>query len=153
MLDFTFALLKCSDGGQTWANQPWQVNGFPVLVPVLQGEGISPSLFPLSQEPPGTPQILGCSSPLWGEGCSLLPEMDDLDNPKRCLLGNSELLKASGKNLLKQGHCALEISQKISTVLTEEKCKEKKKGSFKWKGKSEFCFWIFNIKLPLLWCI
>lgn len=76
-----------------------------------------------------------------------------MDNPKRCLPGNPELLKVSGKNLLKEGHGAPEMCRKISTVLTGQKCKEEKKGSLKWKEKSELLSQMFKTKLPLLWCI
>lgn len=71
---FTFALLQCSDGGQTWANQPWQVNGFPVWVPVLQGEESFPSVSPLHRDPRNPPNT-GVLFLLCSEGCSSLPEM------------------------------------------------------------------------------
>lgn len=117
MFDLTFAMAKCSDGGQTWANQPLrgtrQANGFTGLVPVPQGEPgeLLPLCFPPSQRPPEAPQILGCSALPLPEvrGAPHCLRWRVVDNPKRCLPGNPELLEVGGNNLLKQGHGTLEI--------------------------------------------
>lgn len=113
MFDLTFTKAKCSDGCQTWANQPlqgtWQANGFPGLASVPWGT--SPSLLPPSHRPPGAPQIPGCRAlPLpEARGAPRCLRWRTADNPEWCLPRTPELLEVSANNLLKQGHGALEI--------------------------------------------
>lgn len=142
MFDFTFALLRGSDG-PTWAKQPckeaWQGNGFPVLLPVLQGGGTSPSLFPPSQRPPGTPKYWAALLPSEVRGAPHCLRWRAGENPKRCLLGNAEFLKVSGKKPFEtRAWCTGNMQENIHSVNWTKMQREKKKAVL--NGKKSLTF-------------